>query len=115
MTVDVVLDFCDRPDLLSWMICPKDVIFRLFSADMLTSDWAVLLEGCNIPSFICDNIDFPLGRPSRPVLKFPSLSSFNFGASDLNLGRLQMMITYLNDVVNLLYTMIFCKDACKMI
>ena len=45
MTVNGLLDFCDRPDSLPRMICPKDAIFRLFSMAILTSDWAVLLSG----------------------------------------------------------------------
>ena len=69
MTVDGVLDF------LFQRIYPKDAIFRI-SATILTSDWAALLLRRDLLYFLCDNIDFRLGRPYCPVLRVPSSVQF---------------------------------------
>ena len=83
MTVDGLLDcssrcndhrwsirlFFDRPDSFPRRICLKDTIFRLLFATILTSDWAVLFKGFDLPSFLCNNLGFWSGRPSCLVLR----------------------------------------------
>ena len=85
MTVDVVSDcysrydnrrwiiiiFFDRPNSLPRRIFPKDATFRLFSATILTSDWAVLLEGCDLPYFLCGDLDLQMGHTSSLVFRVP--------------------------------------------
>ena len=69
MTADGVLEF------FFWRIYQEDSIFYLY-ATILNSYWAVLLKGRDLPSFLCNDLDFQLGRSSCPVLRVPSSVRF---------------------------------------